>query len=51
MFALDFQFKIVLKFQPYFCGQHDDCMILGSRWALNEAYKNIESFYPGFKVC
>ena len=35
-----------LYFKPYFCGQHPDCTILGSRWALNKALYNIESFYP-----
>ena len=32
--------------QPYFCGQHDECMVVGSEWALNHAKANIVSWFP-----
>merc|ERR1712150_225363 len=31
---------------PYFCGQSSDCSVLGSRWALDQALINIETFFP-----
>ena len=33
-------------FQPYFCGQLLECRRLGSTWALEEAIRNIEEYYP-----
>ncbi|TRY70843.1 hypothetical protein TCAL_01210, partial [Tigriopus californicus] len=32
-------------FQPYFCGQEDDCFVLGSHWAFNRAVHNVETWY------
>ena len=28
---------------PYFCGDSKECLILGSRWALEQAKKNIQT--------
>ena len=33
-----------LSFQPYFCGQKDACLVLGSDWALQQAKENIEKW-------
>lgn len=35
-----------LILQPYFCGQHDECMVVGSKWALNRAKANIDRWFP-----
>ncbi len=35
-----------LRFQPYFCGQTDECQVLNSRWALETAKRNVELWYP-----
>jgi hypothetical protein len=33
-------------FQPYFCGQHNECMVAGSTWALQRAKENIDRWFP-----
>jgi dermatan/chondrotin sulfate uronyl 2-O-sulfotransferase UST len=33
-------------FQPYFCGQSDECSVINSKWALNKAKENIENWFP-----
>ena len=33
-------------FQPYFCGNKDECREHGSLWALEQAIKNVDKFYP-----
>ena len=33
-------------FQPYFCGQDPECIVVGSREALAKAKRNIELWYP-----
>ena len=32
--------------QSYFCGQHEECMAHGSRWALQQAKSNIDQWFP-----
>lgn len=32
--------------QPYFCGQDEDCMTLGSKSALEKAKSNVEKAFP-----
>ena len=34
------------KLQPYFCGQSDECMIVGSKLALDRAKANIDRWFP-----
>ena len=34
------------KLQPYFCGQSDECMIVGSKLALDRAKANINRWFP-----
>ncbi|CAL4060129.1 unnamed protein product, partial [Meganyctiphanes norvegica] len=29
----------------YFCGQHPECRVVGSRWALQQAKENVERYY------
>ena len=33
-------------FQAYFCGQHDECAVHGSKWALQLAKSNINKWFP-----
>ena len=33
-------------FQPYFCGHEQECTVIGSKWALAQAKRNVEKFYP-----
>ncbi|XP_059091459.1 heparan sulfate 2-O-sulfotransferase pipe-like [Tigriopus californicus] len=30
---------------PYFCGQEDECLLVGSKWAFNQAKHNLETWY------
>ncbi len=43
------KFKMALFFpllKPYFCGHRGECMEHGSAWALAEAKRNVERYYP-----
>ncbi len=37
---------VVLIPQPYFCGQAQECHVLGSEWALQKAKDNVDRWYP-----
>ena len=42
----EFTYFTEIFFQPYFCGQYDECSLVQSKWALEKAKSNIEAFYP-----
>ncbi len=37
--------NLCIIWQPYFCGQLDACLVLGSDWALQRAKENVDKWW------